>query len=189
MEQEDDWHGIASEFPTLGLVQGAEVACERATTVALTMAPNVDRPEAGMAIDVETTAPGRTETRIPVIEESLQVQKVPVDKGGYLIVKTVETRDHVVDELLTNRRIHIERRPIGRELLDMAPPETRYEGETLIVPVLEEVLVTVKRLVLVEELRITRADETHRTPQAFTLRKENIEVERLAPETTSVKSS
>jgi stress response protein YsnF len=64
-------------------------------------------------------------------------------------------------------------------------PQTRYEGETLVVPVLEEVLVTEKRLVLVEEIRITRVRDTHRQPQTVTLRKDHIEIERLEPDTGS----
>ena len=60
----------------------------------------------------------------------------------------------------------------------------------MIVPVIEEMLITVKRLVLVEEVRITRTQGTQRKPRTYTLRKEHIEVERLAAEEpSSVKSS
>lgn len=118
--------------------------------------------------------------RLPVIEESLQVTKVEVDKGGYRIAKRVETREQLVDELLRDERVEIERRPMGLPLAGMDAPEMRYEGDTLIVPVVEEVLVTEKRLVLVEEVRITRVHGTHRKPQTVTLRKEEIVVDRLA---------
>lgn len=118
--------------------------------------------------------------RIPVIEETLQVQKVEVDRGGYRVVKSIETRDESVDELLRNHRVEIERRPIGLQLKGMDAPPARYEGDTLILPVVEEVLVTEKRLVLVEEVRITRVRGTHRQPQTVSLRKEEISIERLA---------
>ena len=86
--------------------------------------------------------------------------------------------------------MEIERRPIKSAIADDAIPRIRQEGDTLIVPVIKEMLVTVKRLVLVEEVRITRTQQTHRSPQTFTLRKEHIEVERLAAEAPStVKSS
>jgi len=49
----------------------------------------------------------------------------------------------------------------------------------MIVPLLEEVLVVEKRLMLREEVRISkRRNETHR-PQTVTLRKEDVNVERL----------
>jgi len=51
----------------------------------------------------------------------------------------------------------------------------------MIVPLLEEVLVVEKRLMLREEVRVTkRRNETHR-PQTVTLRKEDVKVEKLEP--------
>ncbi len=79
------------------------------------------------------------------------------------------------------------RLPVIEESLHVA--KQRQEGDTLIVPVIEEMLVTVKRLVLVEEVRITRVQGTHRKPQTFTLRKEHIEIERLAGEDASTGES
>src|SRR5690606_31687528 len=55
----------------------------------------------------------------------------------------------------------------------------RYEGDTMIVPVLEEVLVMQKRLLLEEEVRITRRRSEHRAPQRVMLREEHAEVERF----------
>jgi len=36
------------------------------------------------------------------------------------------------------------------------PPQVRHEGEVMVVPVVQERLVTHKELVLVEEIRLTR---------------------------------
>ena len=127
---------------------------------------------------------------VPVIEETLQVAKEAVDRGGYRISKRVESHEELVDELLKTEHVEIERRKINTAIADGAIPQTRQEGDTLIVPVIEEMLITVKRLVLVEEVRITRTQGTQRKPQTYTLRKEHIEVERLAAEEpSSVKSS
>ena len=126
---------------------------------------------------------------VPVIEESLRVTKVVVDRGGHRITKGVETRDELVDELLRTEHVEIERRQVNTEISDGAIPQTRQEGDTLIVPVIEEVLVTIKRLVLVEEVRITRIQGIERKPQIITLRKEIIEVERLAAEDPSALKS
>ena len=124
-----------------------------------------------------------TTTTVPLVEETAEVRKVEVDQGGWRVVKRVSTDTQVVDEELQSENVEIERRPIGQPVV-MAP-QTRYEGETLVVPVLEEVLVTEKRLVLVEEIRITRVRHTHRQPQTVTLRKDHIEIERLEPDTGS----
>ena len=140
-----------------------------------------------------STDPDRLEAvprTLPVIEESLQVDKEVVDRGGYRISKRVETREQLVDELLHTEHVEIERRQINTAIADGAIPQMRQEGDTLIVPVIEEMLITIKRLVLVEEVRITRTQGTQRKPQTYTLRKEHIEVERLDPEEPSaVKSS
>ena len=117
---------------------------------------------------------------LPVIEESLHVTKELVDRGGVRVTKRVESHEQLVDELLRSEHVEIERRHINTAIAGDVAPTIRQEGDTLIVPVVEEILITVKRLVLVEEVRITRTQHTSRKPQSFTLRKEHIEVERFA---------
>jgi len=51
----------------------------------------------------------------------------------------------------------------------------------MIIPVLEEVLVVEKRLMLKEEIHITQHNEEFHRPQHIVLRTEDITVERLAP--------
>ena len=118
--------------------------------------------------------------RFPVVEETLQVTKKVVDKGGYQLTKIVENREQLVDELLRTEQVTIERRKIDTAISADAVPQTRQEGDTLIVPVIEEVLVTVKQLMLVEEVRVTRLTGFRQDPQTFKLRKERINVDRLA---------
>jgi len=48
----------------------------------------------------------------------------------------------------------IERVPIGR--IVPSTPEQRQEGDTLVLPVVEEILVSEKKILLQEEIRITR---------------------------------
>ena len=126
---------------------------------------------------------------IPIIEETLEVRKVAVDQGGYRINKRVQVHERVVDELLQHERVAVERRPIGRALAAGEVPEARYEGDTLVLPVIEEILVTEKRLMLIEEVRITRMQGTHHDPQRIELRKEEIEIERLGADITVIRSS
>ena len=117
---------------------------------------------------------------IPVIEEFIKVEKRTIDQGGYRLTRDVETRQETVDELLRSHKVTIERRPIGTQLPVSDMPQPHYEGETLVIPVFEEILVTEKRLVLIEEVRITPVETTHRQQQSVDLRKETISIERLA---------
>jgi stress response protein YsnF len=54
----------------------------------------------------------------------------------------------------------------------------RQEGDTWILPVLEEILVVEKRLMLREEVRVTPTRRDVHNPQKHLVRREHIEVER-----------
>lgn len=117
---------------------------------------------------------------IPVIQEELRVGKRLVDSGrGVRVNKTVTTHEHTVDEPLLRQELSVERRPIGSVVDGSHIPQTRYEGDTLVVPVLEEVLVVKKQLRLKEELRITRRESQHQETQKVTLRSEQVTVEQF----------
>ena len=88
-------------------------------------------------------------------------------------------RTEVVDLPLTREEVSVERVAVNR-VVD-GPVETRREGDTWIVPVLEEVLVVEKRLMLREEVRITTRRTEVAEPQTVTLRREEAVVERARP--------
>ncbi len=116
---------------------------------------------------------------IPVIAEELDVQKRTVTTGRVRLTKTVSERQEVVEEPLFKEEVEIERVAVNRVLDE--PISMRYEDETLIIPLIEEVLVVEKRLMLREEVRVTRrSTETHET-QHVTLRSEEINIERQEP--------
>ena len=125
-----------------------------------------------------TEAPHHEDTLVvPVLTEELAVQKRVVETGKVRITKVVHEREAVVDEPLIYEQVEIERVPIQR-VVD-APIPVRYEQDTVIVSILEEVLVVEKRFMLKEELHIrTRRVETHQ-PQQVTLRCEEVRIERL----------
>jgi uncharacterized protein (TIGR02271 family) len=117
---------------------------------------------------------------LPVIEEVLDVHTSSVETDRVRLRKVVHEREEVVDPPLLRDEVVIERVPINRVV--EGPISARSEGDTLIIPLLEEVLVVEKRLLLKEELRITtRQVETHR-PQRVTLRRQEAVVERTNPE-------
>lgn len=119
------------------------------------------------------TDDGRT---IPVIEEKIITGKEVVETGGYRINKTVQNENAVVEVPLKHESVDIERIPINK-YVDTAPPAVRHEGNTMIVPVLKEVVV--KRLVLVEELHITRHTHQEQGKIEVNLRKEKVDIDRI----------
>lgn len=122
-------------------------------------------------------AGGGEEMVLPVIAEELVVGKKQAQTGTVRITKRVQEHEEVVDEPGFAEEVTVERVPLDRVV--HALPEVRYEGDTMIVPVVEERVVVEKRLVLKEELRITRHRTEIHDPQRVTLRREEAEVTRL----------
>jgi uncharacterized protein (TIGR02271 family) len=121
----------------------------------------------------------REEERIvmPVIAETLDVQKRKVQTGGVRVRKVVHEREEVVDEPLMREEVQVKRVPVNR-VVD-APVPVRHVGNTMIISLLEEVLVVEKRLMLKEELHITKGEIETYKPQRVTLRSEEAVVERV----------
>ncbi|OGX90970.1 YsnF/AvaK domain-containing protein [Hymenobacter coccineus] len=117
---------------------------------------------------------------IPVLVETATVTRELVETGRVRLTKTVQEKEELVPLDLRHDQVQVERVAINRYLPDEAlAPEPRHEGDVLIIPVLREVLV--KRLLLVEELRVTRQQHTTTEVQRVVLRHEQVQVERLPP--------
>jgi uncharacterized protein (TIGR02271 family) len=122
-------------------------------------------------------APSEPPLVLPVTAEALDVQTRRVETGRVRIHKTVQTREVLVDEPLLREEVVIARVPVNRVV--EGPIPVRYEKDTMIISLLEEVLVVETRLLLKEEVHITtRRTETH-TPEQVTLRHEDVTIERV----------
>lgn len=119
------------------------------------------------------------QTVIPVVEEHLSVEKREVEAGRVRIHKQVQEREEVVEVPLMREEVHVERVPVNRYLDGSAAPTVRNEGETMIIPLVEEVLVVEKRLLLREELHVTKRRTESTTQQSVTLRREDVVVENV----------
>lgn len=120
------------------------------------------------------------EVVIPVIAEELVVLTMEQDTGGVRATKTVREQEQIVDQLLAQERVTVERKSINRVLA--APVEVRQEGDTLIIPVMEEVMVVQKQLVLKEEIHIRKRQVEVHDQQRFIVRSEQVTLEELPPE-------
>ena len=117
---------------------------------------------------------------VPLLEEQLNISRRKVLTGGVRVHKTVRERTETVDEPTLREEVEIQRVPVNRFVTDA--PAVRYEGDVMIVPLLEEVLVVEKKLVLREEIRITKRRDTLRNPQRVVLRREEATLEQIKPE-------
>jgi uncharacterized protein (TIGR02271 family) len=84
--------------------------------------------------------------------------------------------EEVVDEPLLREEVEVERVSVNRVVEE--PSGIRYEGDRTIIPLYEEVLVVEKRLMLTEELHVTKRQVETRDPQRVSLRREEAVVER-----------
>ena len=113
---------------------------------------------------------------VPVIVEELDVQTEKTTTGKVRIVKKISERTEKIPSTFSEE-VDVERVPIN-ELVDI-PPEMRVEGETTIIPVLEEVMVVEKRYRVKEEIRVTRRRKEEKGPQEVNLKREEVKVERI----------
>lgn len=117
---------------------------------------------------------------VPVIQEELQVGKRVVDTGrGIRVHRQIVERTEVVDTPLREDVLEVRRVPVGRMVDRNAVPSLRQEGDTLIIPVLEEVLVIERQLRLKEELHITRHQREVHAPQTVVLKSQQVRIERF----------
>jgi uncharacterized protein (TIGR02271 family) len=123
-------------------------------------------------------------TSLPVIEEELRVGIRKDETGKLRIVKNVHEEDVIVSGPVYNEDVDIERVPLN-QFVD-APPQVRHEGDTMIIPVVKEEVIVQTRLVLVEEVRITKRVTQRTVEKPVTLRKEEIVIEKR--EDTAYKS-
>ena len=141
---------------------------ERVETRALVL--NVTRrevPRASAAVAAAHSLRGNgSSLQLPVVEEQLNVRTRVVELGHVTVRKRV---DEYLDERvveLTHQEVEIDRVPVNRVIPDMIVPY--MDGDTYVVPVIEEEIVVERRLRLKEELRIRRVvarhEETLHTP-------------------------
>ena len=123
---------------------------------------------------------------VPVVREELHADAVPVVTGGVRVTKRIESHDEVVEQELRKSRVEVKRVKTDR-VVD-GPQQPRRQGNTLIIPVVEEVLRVEKSWVLSEEIHITEIEERETVQNTVTLMHEEAQVERVDAEGTIVSS-
>jgi len=117
---------------------------------------------------------------IPVVAEELQVGRQVVETGRVRVTKVVHEDQETVDQPTVTEEVVVERVPVNQFV--EAAPAPRQEGETLVLPVLEEVVVVQRKLLLKEEVRVTKRRTESRQPQTVSVRREEVKIERIEGE-------
>ncbi len=136
-------------------------------------------PETIDASDNARAARSETPETIPVVIEKARIEKRAVETTRAVIRKTVSETDEVLDAVLAQQEVEIERVPVGLAVAEA--PVARWEGDTYVWPILEEQLVVEKRLVLKEELRIRTKTRHEPIQQTVRLRAEHVTVGQVDP--------
>jgi uncharacterized protein (TIGR02271 family) len=114
---------------------------------------------------------------IPLAEEELRLDKRMVTTGKVRIRTVVDVEEEMAQASLEGETVEVTRVPVDR-IVDQ-PPAIRTENDVTIIPILEEVLVVEKRLVLKEELHVRRRATTENVEVPVQLRKQRAVVERI----------
>jgi uncharacterized protein (TIGR02271 family) len=114
---------------------------------------------------------------VPVFNEELHADAIPVQTGGVRVVKHVEGHDEVLEQELRKGRVEVKR--VKTERVVDGPQPVQRVGNTLVVPVVSEVLHVEKRWVVTEEIHLTQIEERETVQQTVTVNEEQAEIQRL----------
>lgn len=121
-----------------------------------------------MAEDEEVAA-------IPLVEERLSIAKQQIEAGRLRVHIAVEEREENVPVEIAHDEIEVER--VAKNQPVTAIPSVRLEGNVTIIPVVEEVVVVEKQLMLVEEIHIRRKSMTSTQHVPVSLRSERATID------------
>jgi uncharacterized protein (TIGR02271 family) len=117
---------------------------------------------------------------VPVIEEELATGVRAVKTGAVRVEKRVDTRTRRISAPIVHEDVEVRRVPINRVVEEA--PKARRQGNTIIVPVVEEELVVTKRLVLKEEIHMIKRQTRKRVVKEVEVGRERARVRRLGPD-------
>ena len=134
----------------------------------------------GSRAEADRTRDEASETVLPLLAEEVAVTKRVVETGRVQVARITHEREQLIDELLAQQTAEIERVRIGQPVETM--PAVREEGDTIVIPIVEEMLVVERRLFLKEEVRVRRVRSTERHRESVTLRHHEAVVTRIPVE-------
>ena len=114
---------------------------------------------------------------VPVFAEELHADAVPVETGGVRVTKRLETHQEVLEQEL--RKSHVQVKRVKTNRVVDGPQPAQRSGNTLIIPVVSEVLRIEKQWVVTEEIHIIESEERETIQQNVDVSREAPHIERL----------
>jgi stress response protein YsnF len=118
-----------------------------------------------------------SELVVPVIREEVHADAVPVPTGGVRVTKHTGTHDEILEQELRKGRVEIKRVKTNR-VVD-GPQPLQRTGNTVIIPVVSEILRVEKQWVVTEEIHLTQLEELETVQQKVAVNQEQAVIERL----------
>jgi stress response protein YsnF len=118
-----------------------------------------------------------SEVKVPVHAEEAVIHIQQKERGRVRISKTHEKDNVVVMAQAVSRDLVVERVSVDRFVEH--PTGIRREGETLVIPVFEEVPVVVMKTKLKEEVRVTTRTTTQSRRTPVSIRRETVTIDRI----------
>jgi uncharacterized protein (TIGR02271 family) len=115
---------------------------------------------------------------IPVVAEEVHIETQRVERSRVRVHKRVETREETVEAPSRHEVVVVEHIPFNT-IIEGVMPEIREEGNVLVIPVIEEVLVPQNRLLWRESVRVSKNRTTEHLRQTITLRQEVVDIDRV----------
>jgi stress response protein YsnF len=100
-----------------------------------------------------------------------------VETGRVRVTKRVESHDETIEQEVRQGHVEVKRVAVNRPVEGPMPP--RREGNTLIVPVVSEVLRIEKQWILTEEIHLIQTEESRRVNEQVAVAREVAQVQRL----------
>jgi uncharacterized protein (TIGR02271 family) len=133
-----------------------------------------------MGANSEREKPSKPAKVVPVLAEELDVRKAAIPTGGVRVHRRLVEHEEEFEIPLIKERVDVRRVVMDREVAGPLP--VRREGDTTIIPIVEEVVRIERRYVLKEEIHVSRTAREERHIEQVVVRRQEAEIEELDAE-------
>ncbi|HEX8220820.1 MAG TPA: YsnF/AvaK domain-containing protein [Chloroflexia bacterium] len=114
---------------------------------------------------------------VPLVDEYLEVRKEWVQSGEVIVRRSVQTSQQTIPVELLHEEVQVDRLPVNRPLAEGEQTQPWWDGEVMVVPVIEEEIVVSKRLVVREEVRISKRKVSRQEEVSDTIRSQQVHID------------
>lgn len=125
--------------------------------------------------DNETTKPGAEQT-LTLAEEQAEITKTKVVDRRVRLTRTTHAEEKVLETELSQEQVVVEHVLKNVPVEENNIPQVREEGDTLIIPVIEEQVEIIRRYVLKEEVHIRKVKKTEPYQETVILRRQEFDI-------------